>query len=115
LVINLTVNDYERTLDIELGRLKNCLVVIQDYGYLEETRNKETGSAKMHIKFIKNNVGKYPEERKEAFEEKFTKLRELFNTLSSFLYLNYFFIFSRTLYFRKNFFHLFQNSLILRR
>lgn len=84
MVISLVVNENKRTLDIELGRLKSCLVIIQDSGYSEEARTKAIGSAEMCIEFIKNNIQKYPEQEREVFRKEFNELRELSNTLSSF-------------------------------
>jgi hypothetical protein len=84
LAVNLVINEDERTLDAELRMLRDCLAIIQDCGYLEETRNRETGSAKMCINFIEKNKHKYPEQRREIFKGEFKRLKELFNTLLSF-------------------------------
>ena len=96
--------DIEQALDTELRRLKNCLAIIQDDGYLKKAKNEETGFAKMHIEFIKNNVHKYPERGERAFKKEFTKTRELFKTLSSFfINLNCIYFFPHSLFPQKLF------------
>ena len=81
---SLIINENERALDAELRMLRSCLAIIQDSGYSKKTKSEKMKFAKVYVNFIKNNIHKYPKQKREEFRGEFERLRELFNTLSSF-------------------------------